>query len=84
MEVLTKFIEAFKARVILKANQGIKARKAEFNDVVNEVETVDGAIPDIAKIRSYFFKCLDGKPNWGSRMVIREIDYTMSKFNSAD
>ena len=84
MEILNKFIEAFKARVVLKANQGIKARKTEFNETVDAVTEAHGAIPNIGKIRSYLFKCLDGKSNWGSRMVISEFDYAVSKINGDD
>ena len=82
MEILNKFIEAFKAKVILKTNQGTKARMQELDEVAANITASHGAIPDIAKIRAYFFKCLSGKTNWGCRHVIREFDRAISKFDS--
>lgn len=83
MNVLEQFIAAFKARVILKANQGRKARMSEFDAIVADIEMIYGSIPNIAKIRAYFFKCLAKKTNWGCRMVIREFDYSIANFNTA-
>ena len=79
MSTFNLFVEAFKAKVILKANQGKSARIAEFDAIVNDIEMVHGAIPDIGRIRAYFIVCISSKPNWGCRKVIEEFDYTVAK-----
>ncbi|EDM69289.1 hypothetical protein PE36_07372 [Moritella sp. PE36] len=79
MSTFNLFVEAFKSRVVLKANQGKNSRVAEFDAVVSDIEMVHGAIPDICKIRAYFTVCISSKPNWGCRKVIEEFDYAVTK-----
>jgi len=79
MSTFNLFVEAFKAKVILKTNQGRVARVSEFDAIVNDIELVHGAIPDIGKIRAYFIVCISSKPNWGCRKVIEEFDNTVAK-----
>ena len=79
MNIFDLFVEAFKAKVVLKSNQGKAARLAEFDVVVSEVTSEHGVIPDIARIRAYFVKCLSHRPNWGCRKVIEAFDYTVSQ-----
>lgn len=79
MNTFDLFIEAYKAKAVIKANQGKAARLAEFDAVVNEVKSEHGVIPDIARIRAYFVKCLSHKPNWGCRKVIEAFDYTVAQ-----
>ena len=79
MSTFNLFVEAFKAKVILKANQGKAARIKEFDAIVNDIEMMHGAIPDICRIRAYFIVCISSKPNWGCRKVIEEFDYTVAK-----
>jgi hypothetical protein len=83
MNTFDLFVEAFKARVVLKSNQGKAARVAEFDAVVSEVTGEHGVIPDIARIRAYFVKCLSDKPNWGCRKVIETFDYTVTQIRTA-
>ena len=84
MSTFDLFVEAFKAKVILKANQGKAARIKEFDAVMHDIEVLHGAIPDIARIRAYFIKCLSDKPNWGCRKVIDAFDYTVNKIKGVD
>ncbi|QUM78065.1 hypothetical protein HWV00_18625 [Moritella sp. 24] len=79
MSTFNLFVEAFKAKVILKANQGSKARVKEFDAIVNDIEMVHGAIPDIGRIRAHFIVCISSRPNWGCRKVIEEFDSTVAK-----
>lgn len=84
MSTFDLFVEAFKAKVILKANQGKAARIAEFDAIVNDIEILHGAIPDICRLRTYFVVCLSDKPNWGCRKVIDKFDYAVTKINGND
>jgi len=84
MSTFNLFVEAFKAKVILKANQGKAARISEFEAIVQDIETVHGAIPNIAKIRAHFIVGLSSKPNWGCRKVIEELNYTIAKVQGDD
>ena len=79
MSTFDLFVEAFNAKVVLKSNQGKAARLAEFDAVVREVTSEHGVIPDIARIRAYFAKCLSHRPNWGCRKVIEVFDYTVTQ-----
>ena len=79
MSTFDLFVEAFNAKVVLKSNQGKAARLAEFDAVVSEVTSEHGVIPDIARIRAYFVKCLSHRPNWGCRKVIEVFDYTVAQ-----
>lgn len=79
MSTFNLFVEAFKAKVILKANQGSKARVKEFDAIVNDIEMMHGAIPDICGIRAHFIVGLSQKPNWGCRKVIQVFDNTVAK-----
>ncbi|MCJ8350844.1 hypothetical protein [Moritella sp.] len=79
MSTFNLFVEKFKARVILKANQGKAARISEFDAIAHDIEMMHGAIPDICGIRAHFIVCLSNKPNWGCRKVIEEFDYTVAK-----
>ena len=78
MSTFNLFVEAFKAKVILKANQGSKARVKEFDAIVQDIEMVHGAIPDIFKIRAYFIVCISSLPNWGCRKIIKAFDSTVA------
>ena len=51
MSTFDLFVEAFKAKVVLKSNHGTAARIAEFDTVVREVTSEHGVIPDSARIR---------------------------------
>ncbi|MGK0270964.1 MAG: hypothetical protein ACI88H_001616 [Cocleimonas sp.] len=84
MSTFNLFVEAFKARVILKANQGSKARVKEFDAIVNDIEMMHGAIPDICRIRAYFIVCISSQPNWGCRKVIQTFDSTVAKIRGDD
>lgn len=84
MNVLNIFTEAYKERVLQKTNQGVKARMSEFGAIVADITAIHGAIPDIARIRAYFFKCLSTKPNWGCRQVIEVLDYTVSQIRGVN
>lgn len=84
MDIFNLFVEAFKARVVIKPNQGKLARIAEFDAVVDEVSSEYGTIPDIARVRAYFIKCIDAKPNWGCRKVISTFDYTLAQLGLGD
>lgn len=77
MSTFNLFVEAFKAKVILKANQGAAARIAEFDAITHDIEMVHGAIPDIGRIRAYFIVGLSQTPNWGCRKVIKVFDSTV-------
>jgi len=79
MSTFNLFVEAFKAKVILKANQGKAARIKEFDAIVNDIEMVHGAIPDIGRIRAHFIVGLSQKPNWGCRKVIRTFEAALLK-----
>ncbi|CED61885.1 Putative uncharacterized protein [Moritella viscosa] len=78
MSTFNLFVEAFKAKVILKANQGAAARISEFEAIAHDIEMVYGAIPNIAKIRAHFIVGLSSKPNWGCRKVIQVFDSTVA------
>lgn len=84
MSTFDLFIEVFKAKVIIKPSQGTAARIAEFDAVVRDVTSEYGAIPDIARIRGYFVKCLSRQPNWGCRKVIEVFDYTVAQIRGGD
>ncbi|MEH6465549.1 MAG: hypothetical protein V7771_16820 [Shewanella psychromarinicola] len=84
MNNLDLFMEALKARVTIKTNQGQKARIAEFDSVVKEVTAVKGPIPDIARVRAYFVQCLSHKPNWGCRQVIQKLDYSVAQIKEGE
>ncbi|MGC3834852.1 hypothetical protein [Moritella viscosa] len=79
MNIFDLFVDAFKAKVILKANQGAKARAIEFDAIADDIEMMHGAIPDIGKVRAHLIVCLSSKPNWGCRKVIREFDSVVAK-----
>ena len=79
MSTFDLFVEEFKARVIIKANQGQKARLVEFDTTVCDVASEHGAIPDIARIRGYFAQCLSKKTNWGCREVPRVFEGAVFK-----
>jgi hypothetical protein len=79
MSTFNLFVTAFKDRVVLKANQGKKSRVAEFDAVVNDIEMIHGAIPDICRIRAHFIVCISSQPNWGCRKVIQTFDSTVAK-----
>lgn len=84
MSTFDLFVEAFKAKVVLKSNQGTAARVAEFDAVVDSITNEHGVIPDIARIRAYFVKCLSHKTGWGCRHVIKEFDYTVAQIRGCD
>jgi len=84
MSTFDLFVEAFKAKVILKSNQGTAARVAEFDAVVDSITNEHGVIPDIARIRAYFVKSLSHQPNWGCRKVIEVFDYTVTQIRGCD
>ena len=79
MSTFNLFVEAFKAKVILKANQGKAARIAEFDAIAQDIEMIHGAIPDICKIRAHFIVGLSQSTNWGCRKVIQVFDSTVAK-----
>jgi len=84
MNTFDLFVEAFKACVVIKPNQGKAARLTEFDAVVDSITNEHGVIPDIARIRAYFVKSLSHQPNWGCRKVIEVFDYTAAQIRGCD